>query len=77
VYRTSVGVVGTGVVALGVVLIPLPGPGALIAVGGLAILGTEFEGAAKASRTANVAVKKAAAEVKRRRDIRRAAKRGR
>ena len=67
VYRTSVGVVGGGVVALGVALIPLPGPGSLIAVGGLAILGTEFEGAAKVSRKANAAVKRGAAEVKKRR----------
>src|SRR5688500_12468476 len=42
VYRTSVGVVGGGTVALGVVLMPLPGPGALIALGGLGILATEF-----------------------------------
>ena len=43
VYRTGVGIVGGGTVALGVVLIPLPGPGALVALGGLGILGTEFE----------------------------------
>jgi hypothetical protein len=34
VYRTGVGVVGGSTVALGVVLMPLPGPGALIALGG-------------------------------------------
>lgn len=67
VYRTSVGVVGTGVVVLGVALIPLPGPGSLIAVGGLAILGTEFAGAAKVSRKANSAVRSASQEVRRRR----------
>jgi uncharacterized protein (TIGR02611 family) len=59
VYRTSVGVVGGGTVALGVVLIPLPGPGALIALGGLGILSTEFEGAKKASRKANAAARRA------------------
>jgi len=74
VYRTSVGVVGGGVVALGVALIPLPGPGSLIAVGGLAILGTEFEGAAKVSRKANAVVKKGAAQVKKRRAARAAKK---
>ena len=35
-------VVGTGVIGLGLVLIPLPGPGWLIVFGGLAILATEF-----------------------------------
>jgi uncharacterized protein (TIGR02611 family) len=59
VYRTGVGVAGAGTVALGVVLIPLPGPGALIAVGGLALLGTEFESAKKVSTKANAAAKKA------------------
>src|SRR4051812_16518680 len=59
VYRTGVGVVGGGTVALGVVLIPLPGPGALVALGGLGILSTEFETAKKVSTTANAAAKRA------------------
>ncbi|GAB3119881.1 PGPGW domain-containing protein [Glaciibacter psychrotolerans] len=59
VYRTSVGIVGGGTVALGVVLIPLPGPGSLIALGGLGILATEFHGAKKVSVAANSAAKKA------------------
>ncbi|MBB5842017.1 uncharacterized protein (TIGR02611 family) [Conyzicola lurida] len=58
VYRTGVGVVGGGAVALGVVMIPLPGPGALVALGGLGILSTEFEGAKKVSRRANSVAKK-------------------
>jgi uncharacterized protein (TIGR02611 family) len=41
-YRIVVGVVGAAVVGLGVVLIPLPGPGWLIVFAGLAILATEF-----------------------------------
>jgi uncharacterized protein (TIGR02611 family) len=41
-YRTMVGVVGTLVVLLGIVLIPLPGPGWLIVFIGLSILGSEF-----------------------------------
>ena len=76
VYRTGVGVVGGGVTALGVALIPLPGPGALVALGGLAILGTEFEGARKASVKGNAAVKKAVAAARARKaavDSRRAA----
>lgn len=71
VYRTSVGVVGAGTVALGVVLMPLPGPGALIALGGLAVLGTEFEGAKKVSNRAGDLAKRGAAELRRRRAARR------
>lgn len=59
VYRTGVGVVGGGTVALGVVMMPLPGPGTLIALGGLGILASEFEGAKKVSRTANRVAKRA------------------
>lgn len=64
VYRAGVGVVGGSTVALGVVLIPLPGPGALIAVGGLAVLASEFEGAKRASTKANAAAKKGVAVAK-------------
>jgi len=41
-YRVGVGVLGTAVVVLGFILIPLPGPGWLIVFAGLAILATEF-----------------------------------
>jgi uncharacterized protein (TIGR02611 family) len=41
-YRLGVAVVGTCVVALGAVLIPLPGPGWLIVFIGLSILASEF-----------------------------------
>ncbi|MET1018784.1 MAG: PGPGW domain-containing protein [Microterricola sp.] len=64
VYRTGVGVVGGGTVALGIVLMPLPGPGALIALGGLGILATEFDGAKKVSRSANAVVGKGVAAAK-------------
>lgn len=73
-YRTTVGVTGGGLVALGVALIPLPGPGSLIALGGLAVLGTEFEGPRKASVAANRVAKKAAAAARERRARRRAAR---
>ncbi|WP_460944974.1 PGPGW domain-containing protein [Okibacterium endophyticum] len=63
-YRTSVGVTGATTVALGIVLMPLPGPGSLIALGGLAILGTEFEGAKKVSTRANAAVRTGLAKAK-------------
>ena len=68
VYRTAVGVTGGATVALGVALIPLPGPGSLVALGGLAMLGTEFEGARTVNEKATKVVKKAATVVKRRRD---------
>ena len=58
VYRTAVGVTGGATVALGVALIPLPGPGSLVALGGLAMLGTEFEGARKVNEKATKVVKK-------------------
>ncbi|WP_262406156.1 PGPGW domain-containing protein [Protaetiibacter sp. SSC-01] len=62
-YRTAVGVTGGATVALGVVLMPLPGPGALVALGGLAMLGTEFEGAKRVNAKATAAAKAAAAKV--------------
>lgn len=73
VYRTSVGVVGVSTVALGVALIPLPGPGSLIALGGLALLGTEFEGAKKTSTKMNAAARKALTQAKARRAAKAAA----
>ena len=42
VYRTGVGVLGTAIVVLGLVLVPYPGPGWLIVIGGLAVLASEF-----------------------------------
>jgi uncharacterized protein (TIGR02611 family) len=74
VYRTGVGVVGGATVALGVALIPLPGPGALIALGGLGILGSEFEGAKKVNQRATRVVGKATATAKKVAARRRAAR---
>lgn len=51
-YRGAVGTVGLGVVVLGLLLVPLPGPGWLIVFAGLAILATEFEWAARLLRFA-------------------------
>jgi uncharacterized protein (TIGR02611 family) len=42
VYRAGVGVVGALVLAIGLVTIPLPGPGWLTVVAGLVVLATEF-----------------------------------
>jgi uncharacterized protein (TIGR02611 family) len=58
VYRAGIGVVGGTTVALGVALIPLPGPGALVALGGLGLLGTEFEKAQVVNEKATRVVKK-------------------
>lgn len=71
-YRTSVKVVGGTTVGLGIVLMPLPGPGTLIALGGLAILGTENEQAKRINRQGVDLVKRAAAASKARREARRA-----
>ncbi len=45
--KALIAIVGGLVVLVGLVLIPYPGPGWLIVFGGLAILATEFEFAAK------------------------------
>jgi uncharacterized protein (TIGR02611 family) len=41
-WRVAVTVAGVAVVAIGIVLLPLPGPGWLVIFGGLAVLGTEY-----------------------------------
>jgi len=43
VRRFGVAIAGVVVIVVGIVLIPLPGPGWLIVFSGLAILATEFE----------------------------------
>lgn len=72
-YRTAVGVTGGATVALGVALIPLPGPGSLVALGGLAMLGTEFEGARKVNQKATAVAKKAAGKIAEHRAAKRSA----
>ncbi len=72
-YRTGVTVVGGTTVGLGVVLMPLPGPGTLIALGGLAILGTENERAKRINQQGVALVKRAGEAAKRRRAARRRA----
>jgi len=76
VYRVGVGVVGGGTVVVGVILMPLPGPGTLISLGGLAILATEFEGARKLQDRAVATAKKAASGAKEATARRRARKAG-
>lgn len=57
--KVGVGIVGGTVVATGIVLIPLPGPGTLIVLGGLAILGTEFDAARRGADRIKGAVRRA------------------
>jgi len=71
-YRTGIKVVGGTTVGLGVVLMPLPGPGALIALGGLAILGTESPRAKRLNQQGVALAKRAAAAARARREARQA-----
>ncbi|MFQ5948942.1 MAG: PGPGW domain-containing protein [Acidimicrobiia bacterium] len=48
--KAAVAAVGGSVVITGVILIPLPGPGSLVILAGLAILATEFPAARRALR---------------------------
>ncbi len=54
VYRVVLGVVGTLVLAVGIVAIPYPGPGWAIVFLGLGILATEFDWAKRLLRFARV-----------------------
>lgn len=47
-WRTGVGLAGSAVLVAGIVMIPYPGPGWVVAFAGLAVLGTEFEPARRA-----------------------------
>src|SRR4051794_41969915 len=49
-WRVGVTVLGVLVVAIGIVLLPLPGPGWVIIFGGLGILATEYAWAARLLR---------------------------
>lgn len=49
-YRVLIAVLGGLVIAIGLVLVPLPGPGWLVVFGGLAILSTEFAWARRVAR---------------------------
>jgi uncharacterized protein (TIGR02611 family) len=42
IWRVAVTLIGGAVIAVGIVLLPLPGPGWLIIFGGLGILGSEY-----------------------------------
>lgn len=57
-WRVAVTVLGVAVTALGIVLLPLPGPGWLIIFAGLGLLATEYEWAARILRTAREQVRR-------------------
>lgn len=46
--KAGVAVVGGSLVGLGIVLIPLPGPGTLVVAAGMGVLATEFPAARRA-----------------------------
>jgi len=46
-WRIAISVIGVAVILLGIVLLPLPGPGWLVIFAGLGVLGTEYEWAAR------------------------------
>lgn len=46
-YRVGVALLGTVIIVVGLILVPLPGPGWLIVFLGIATLGTEFPAAAR------------------------------
>jgi uncharacterized protein (TIGR02611 family) len=46
-WRVGITVIGLAIIAGGVVLLPLPGPGWLIIFGGLGLLATEYEWASR------------------------------
>jgi uncharacterized protein (TIGR02611 family) len=56
-WRIGVTVVGVAIIAGGIVLLPLPGPGWLIIFAGLGVLATEYEWAARLLRFARDKVK--------------------
>lgn len=49
-YRVLIALLGTVVIVIGLIIVPLPGPGWLIVFGGLAILATEFAWAKRLAR---------------------------
>lgn len=54
--QAGVGLVGAALIVVGIILLPLPGPGWLIIFAGLGVLATEFEWAARLLRFARTQV---------------------
>ena len=64
--RVGITIIGFVLVLGGIVLLPLPGPGMLIIIAGLAVLGTEYMWARRALELAKEKARQAAAKVRRR-----------
>ena len=56
--KAGVSVAGVATIAVGIVLIPLPGPGSLVILGGIAILGREFPAAHRLANRGKAAIRK-------------------
>ena len=63
--RAGVAAAGGATVLLGIALIPLPGPGTLVVLGGLAVLRKEFPAAGRAADGITRTARKAASRVRR------------
>lgn len=66
--RVFIAIVGTAVFVLGIILVPLPGPGLVVMVLGLAILASEFVWAWRAKRYVERKARETARRAKRRRE---------
>ncbi|MGH2795466.1 MAG: PGPGW domain-containing protein [Actinomycetota bacterium] len=64
--RVAITIIGFILVLGGIVLLPLPGPGMLIIIAGLAVLGTEYMWARRALDLAKEKARQAADKVRRR-----------
>ncbi|GAB3046941.1 TIGR02611 family protein [Sediminivirga luteola] len=49
-YRALIGVLGGCIVVLGLIMVPLPGPGWLVVIAGIALISTEFHWARRLLR---------------------------
>ena len=62
--QTTVLIVGTAVIAAGIIMLAIPGPGWLTIFVGLAIMATEFEAADRLKKRVEYRVRQAAATAK-------------
>jgi uncharacterized protein (TIGR02611 family) len=57
-YRIAITLLGVAIIVVGIILLPLPGPGWLIIFAGLGVLATEFEWASRLLRYARDQVRR-------------------
>ena len=65
--RIAVTLIGVGLLLAGLAMLVMPGPGILVVIAGLAVLGTEYAWARRALREAKQRAEGAAKRVRRRR----------